>query len=88
MPYWHYQLVLSLYIHQPESHQLSLQNLPHSVRETQPWSKMGNKGHQNSQNAYDEASVARPKKRPPPSQPGRKLSVLTPSLSIKAKIVK
>ena len=23
MPYWHYQLVLSLYLHQPESHQLS-----------------------------------------------------------------
>ena len=25
MPYWHYQLVLSLYLHQPESHQFSLQ---------------------------------------------------------------
>ena len=24
VPYWHYQLVLSWYIHQPESHQLSL----------------------------------------------------------------
>ena len=23
LPYWHYQLVLSLYLHQPESHQLS-----------------------------------------------------------------
>ena len=27
LPYWHYQLVLSWYLHQPESHQLSLQNL-------------------------------------------------------------
>ena len=24
LPYWHYQLVLSWYLHQPESHQLSL----------------------------------------------------------------
>ena len=24
LPYWHYQLVLSWYPHQPESHQLSL----------------------------------------------------------------
>ena len=27
LPYWHYQLVLSWYLHQPESHQLSLQNI-------------------------------------------------------------
>ena len=27
MPYWHYQLVLSWYLHQPESHQLSLQKV-------------------------------------------------------------
>ena len=26
LPYWHHQLVLSCYPHQPESHQLSLQN--------------------------------------------------------------
>ena len=26
-PYWHYQLVLAWYLHQPESHQLSLQNV-------------------------------------------------------------
>merc|ERR1719186_244493 len=32
MPYLHYQLVLSWYLHQPESHQLNLQNLPQSVR--------------------------------------------------------
>ena len=25
LPYWHYQLVLTWYLHQPESHQLSLQ---------------------------------------------------------------
>ena len=31
LPYWHYQLVLSWYPHQPESHQLSLQKLSHSV---------------------------------------------------------
>ena len=29
LPYWHYQLVLSWYLLQPESHQLSLQNLSH-----------------------------------------------------------
>ena len=29
--YWHYQLVLSWYLHQPESHQLSLQNLLYSL---------------------------------------------------------
>ena len=27
LPFWHYQLVLSWYIHQPESHQFSLQKL-------------------------------------------------------------
>ena len=27
LPYWHYQLVLSWYPHQPESHQLSLTNV-------------------------------------------------------------
>ena len=31
MPYWHYQLVLSLYLHQPESHQLSFTNVSQSV---------------------------------------------------------
>ena len=32
LPYWHYQLALSSrYPHQPESHQLSQHNLPHSV---------------------------------------------------------
>ena len=34
LPFWHYQLVLSLYLHQPESHQLSLQKVSHSVSET------------------------------------------------------
>ena len=29
LPYWHYQLVLSWYLHQPESHQLSLQKVAH-----------------------------------------------------------
>ena len=27
LPCWHYQFVLSWYLHQPESHQLSLQNV-------------------------------------------------------------
>ena len=27
LPYWHYQLVLSWYLHQPESHKLSLTNV-------------------------------------------------------------
>ena len=27
LPYWHYKLVLSWYLHQPESHQLSLQKV-------------------------------------------------------------
>ena len=35
LPYWHYQLVLSWYLHQPESHQISLKKmlywLTHSV---------------------------------------------------------
>ena len=31
MPYWHYQLVLTWYPHQPESHQLSLQNVLYVV---------------------------------------------------------
>ena len=34
LPYWHYQLVLSWYPHQPESHQLCWYNLSQSVRET------------------------------------------------------
>ena len=37
MLYWHYQLVLSLYLHQSESHQLSLQkglSLSQFVRDT------------------------------------------------------
>ena len=29
LPYWHYQLVLSWYLHQPETHQLSQQNISH-----------------------------------------------------------
>ena len=29
--YWHYQLVLSWYLHQPESHQLSLNKVSHSL---------------------------------------------------------
>ena len=33
LPYWHYQLVLDWYLHQPESHKLSLTNLLYSVRE-------------------------------------------------------
>ena len=33
MPYWHYQLVLSWYLHQPESHQLSWTK-PLLLRET------------------------------------------------------
>ena len=31
---WHYQPVLSWNLHQPESHQLSLHNVPHLVTET------------------------------------------------------
>ena len=31
LSYWLYQLVLSWYLHQPESHQLSFTNLVHSV---------------------------------------------------------
>ena len=27
LPYWHYQLVLTWYLHQPESHQLSFKNV-------------------------------------------------------------
>ena len=33
MSYWHHQLVLGWYLHQPESHQLSLQNMCQSVRD-------------------------------------------------------
>ena len=29
LPYWHYQLVLTWYLHQPESHQLSLNKVSH-----------------------------------------------------------
>ena len=32
LPYWHYQLVLTWYLHQPESHQLSLQKVSEWVR--------------------------------------------------------
>ena len=35
MLYWHYRLVLSLYLHQPESHQLSLQKVSQSVSQFQ-----------------------------------------------------
>ena len=31
LPYWHYQLVLTWYLHQPESHQLSFNKVPHSI---------------------------------------------------------
>ena len=31
LPYWHYQLVLSLYLHQLESHQLSLHKVAQFV---------------------------------------------------------
>ena len=34
MPYWHHQLVLSWYLHQPESHQLSLKKVLLVLRET------------------------------------------------------
>ena len=34
MPYWHYHLVLSWYLHQPESHQLSRQKICLFVIET------------------------------------------------------
>merc|ERR1719458_2201228 len=33
LPYWHYQLVLSWYLHQPESHQLSLHKVSESVKD-------------------------------------------------------
>ena len=33
MSYWHYQLVLGWYLHQPESHQLSLQKVSQFVRD-------------------------------------------------------
>ena len=35
--YWHYQLALSWYPHQPESHQLSLQNLSYSLTKRCFW---------------------------------------------------
>ena len=34
LPYWHYQLVLSWNLHQPESHQLTFKNVCHGVRDT------------------------------------------------------
>ena len=36
MSYWHYQLVLGWYLHQPESHQLSFKNLSQFVSLRQP----------------------------------------------------
>ena len=36
MPYWHYQLLLSWYLHQPESHQLSLHNWLSEFETTRP----------------------------------------------------
>ena len=33
MPYRHYQLVLSWYLHQPESHQLSFKSVTQSLRD-------------------------------------------------------
>ena len=36
MPYWHYQLVLSLYLHQLESHQLSLHKWLSELETTRP----------------------------------------------------
>ena len=41
MSYWLYQLVLSLYLHQPESHQLSQQK----VLDGHPDPKIGPQGH-------------------------------------------
>ena len=36
LPHWHYQLVLTWYLHQPESHHLSLQQRLVSEREPDP----------------------------------------------------
>ena len=45
LPYWHHQLVLSWYPHQPESHQLSLHkvldSLTHSLSDGHPDTKIG-----------------------------------------------
>ena len=42
MPYWHYQLVLGWYLHQPESHQLSLQKFVNGIG---PDLYLGPQGH-------------------------------------------
>ena len=41
LPYWHYQLVLSWYLHQPESHKLSLNKVSQSVSYCHPDPKIG-----------------------------------------------
>ena len=41
LPHWHYQLVLSWYPHQPESHQLSLNKVAHSLTHGHPDPKIG-----------------------------------------------
>ena len=41
LPYWHYQLVLSWYLHQPESHQLSLNKVAQLVSCWHPDPKIG-----------------------------------------------
>ena len=41
LPYWHYQLVLSCYPHQPESHQLSLHKVSEGLTDGHPDPKIG-----------------------------------------------
>ena len=46
LPYWHYQLVLSWYLHQPESHQLSVKKWrTDGLTSDDPDPKIGPKGH-------------------------------------------
>ena len=45
LPYWHYQLVLSWYPRQPESHQLSLHKGGMTDRQTDIWTQRSDQGY-------------------------------------------
>ena len=56
LPYWHYQLLLSWYLHQPESHQLSFNKVSDGVTDGHPDPKIGPQGYLGPIKIYDMSS--------------------------------
>ena len=62
MFYWHYQLVLRLYLHQPESHQLIVKSVAQSVSQFERTGRIdrtpGTPGHDKKEEEKEEVSAA------------------------------